>query len=459
MRKHIITLLMIGTICCFTQPCNAQLSGNYDVGGGNNDYTNPVAAAVALQTYGVSGPVTFNIYSGTYDGQIDLPGTIQGLNETNTVTFQNAPGNSPVITSTSGHGFNFTGADYITIQGLTITNCSSHGIYNNYSGADYSDFNTFIGNTISNIQAAGKVGIYLKYASDCQIIGNCIDGCYYGISNYYGTRIMFANNMISNAGYHGIREYYGLDNSFYYNSVYTASPLGTGTRAAFYLGYSTNSTVKDNIFYQGSTGTPTTAKYAIILTPHPCYATVSDYNNLYAPYVNVGLYGLAQNTLTDWRNATGMDGNSISADPNFVSISTPGDLHITEPSPVMSIGTPIPRISDDFDGDSRDPVTPDIGADEVAPPAPPPVEDLIIILSGSTDDSTDITLLWSTVPTAQQYHIYKSSDPYTGFTLVGSTTNTTYTDTNAIIIELTSFYYITADDQPIDGIRTPMRHQ
>lgn len=448
MRKYIILILMAGIAFCYTLPSIAQLSGSYDVGGGNNDYTNPEAAAVALQTSGVSGPVIFNIYSGTYDGQIDLPGTIVGLSATNTVAFQNAVGHTPVITSSSGQGFNFTGADYITIQGLTITGCLSNSIYNNYSGEDYSEFNRFIGNTISNEQIAGRVGIYLKYASDCQIIGNNIDGCYYGISNYYGTRILFANNMISNGGYHGIREYFGQDNEFYYNSVYTASPLGTGTRAAFYLGYSTNTIVKDNIFYQGSDGGPTTAKYAVILTPYPCYATVSDFNDLYAPNVNVGLYGVAQNTLADWRTATGMDANSISANPSFVSISTPADLHINDPSPVMGVGTPLASITSDFDGDHRDPTTPDMGADEYVIIVPPdPVDDLVITITSSTD----ITLSWSPALNALQYHIYKSTtDPTSGFVMIGSTADITYIDAGAITGGSISFYYVTSDNEPME---------
>jgi parallel beta-helix repeat protein len=373
MRRSAILVLMGAALSSwglvgFAQP----LSGNYDVGGGNNDFVSPVTAANALVANGVSGAVTFNIYNGTYDGQVDLPGTIVGMGASNPITFQNAPGQAPVITSTSGCGFYLTGADYITIQGLTIANYASHGIYNYYSGTDSSTFNRFIGNTISNVQFAGHYGIYLRNATDCQVLRNWINGNYWGIFDYRGKRILIADNMISNTGYHGIREYFGTDNSFYYNSVYTTSPVGTGTRAALYLGYSVNTVVKNNILYQGAAGGPTTAKYAIILTPYPMYATVSDYNDLYAPNVNVGLYEVARQTLANWQAATGLDAHSISHDPNFVSIAIPGDLHINEPSPVIGAGTPIAGVTDDFDGNARDPVTPDIGADELAPAGPPP---------------------------------------------------------------------------------------
>src|SRR5207237_6027173 len=68
-------------------------------------------------------------------------------------------------------------------------------------------------------------------------------------------------------------------------------------------------------------------------------------------------------SLTLWRNETGKDTNSISADPLFVSTS---DLHISSSSsPVNNAGAPITGLTTDFDGDTRDATTPDIGADEV----------------------------------------------------------------------------------------------
>ena len=455
MRESKVLILMVATLFSWGLTALAQpLSGNYDVGGGNNDYATPVAAATALVANGVSGPVTFNIYNGTYDGQVDLPGTIVGMGASNPITFQNAPGQAPVITSTSGRGFYLTGADYITIQGLIITNYASYGIYNYYSGTDSSTFNRFIGNYIYNsITTAGVHGIYLSKATDCQVLGNRIDGNYYGINDYYGVRILFANNMISNTGYHGIREFYGTDNSYYYNSVYTTSPIGTGTRAAIYLGYSVNTVVKNNIFYQGATGGPTTAKYAVILTPPDLvtYPIISDFNDLFAPNVNVGLYNLSQQTLANWQAASGLDIHSISHDPNFVSIAIPGDLHINEPSSVIGVGTPIARVTTDFDGDVRDLVTPDIGADEFAPAPPPAIDDLVVSLSGA--GLHHIILQWSPVAGAVQYHIYKSTTNWqSGYVLFNSVTDTAYTDNNAITGHTKSFYYVTTDNAPQNTI-------
>jgi len=436
----------------------AQLSGSYDVGGGNNNYATPVAAAAALQAQGVSGPVTFNIYNGSYNGQVNLP-AIAGVSATNTVTFHNATGQNPVITSTTGHGFYLSGADHITIQGLEVTNCAFNGIYNCSSGLNSSSFNRFIRNYIHNNGSYGAnySGIYLNEAEDCQVLQNEITGCWYGIEYGNGARNIIANNMIYNNEY-CIYGNFGTNYAFYYNSVYTI------TFQAFRIYATTNTTVKDNIFYQAGSGWV----HALFLCDGFEISTiVSDYNDLYAPNGNVGYYNGDRPTLSNWQGYTGLDAHSISANPNFVSPYTPYDLHINLPSPVDSAGIPIVGITIDYDGNLRNPIHPDIGADEVGVAGPPGVvDDLTITLSSSTDDSTNITLSWSPALNAQQYHIYKSTtSPESGFVLIGSIINTICTDSNAIVGQTKSFYYVTADNgslyspetgiQPPTGIGTP----
>jgi hypothetical protein len=68
--------------------------------------------------------------------------------------------------------------------------------------------------------------------------------------------------------------------------------------------------------------------------------------------------------LSSWKTTftPNQDSNSISADPLFVSLT---NLHISSTgSPVSATGAPIPGATTDFDGDTRDASTPDIGADE-----------------------------------------------------------------------------------------------
>jgi len=336
----------------------AQLSGNYDVGGGNNDYATPVDAAAALAASGVSGPTTFNIYNGTYSGQINLPGTIPGLGAGNPVTFQNAAGQSPVIVSPAGHGFYLTGADYITIQGLTITSCYYNCIYNYYSGTDSSKNNTFRGNHIYTVGAAGNYsGIQLYYSADCQILENRIEGDYYGIYVYFSNRNLVANNIILNVGYYGINHWYGNYNNYYYNTVYT------GTGSAFILYNGSYNNLRNNILYQWGSGSSLSA--LTVFGSPATYFNTSNYNDLYAPSAYVGYYGGYLQTLVQWRTSTGLDASSISGNPVFVNASG-GDFHIKTylSSPVEAAGTPVALVTTDYDNDLRDVSTPDIGADE-----------------------------------------------------------------------------------------------
>jgi hypothetical protein len=245
--------------------------------------------------------------------------------------------------------------------------------------------------------------------------------------------------MVYNTQYYCIADNSSHHDEIIYNSCYI-STIDEGS--VFYSDWSTDTFVKNNIFYQAGTG------YAYYFG-WDFSGFQSDYNDIYAPGGFVGYYFGNLTTLANFRTSTGLDANSISDNPNFISTT---NLHIdtTMTSPVSDAGIPIAEITTDFDGDSRDLVTPDIGADEFAGAPLEAVDDLAIALSGSARDSTNITLFWSPALNAQQYHIYKSSDPVSGFALIGSTPDTTYTDTSAIISEIKSFYYITTDNQPTE---------
>jgi hypothetical protein len=78
----------------------------------------------------------------------------------------------------------------------------------------------------------------------------------------------------------------------------------------------------------------------------------------------------------------------------------------------------------------------------------PPVEDLVITLADPVDVS-HVVLSWSDVG-ADQYNIYKSNQPTSGFTLLGSTANAQYTDPNAVVGTIKAFYYVTSDCGTLD---------
>ncbi|MFL6209445.1 MAG: Calx-beta domain-containing protein [Pyrinomonadaceae bacterium] len=68
-------------------------------------------------------------------------------------------------------------------------------------------------------------------------------------------------------------------------------------------------------------------------------------------------------------NSTGATAASFTVGNIFVNANS-GDLHLkaTAPASILNAGTPIAGITTDFDGNTRDAATPDIGADEFVPP-------------------------------------------------------------------------------------------
>jgi len=164
----------------------------------------------------------------------------------------------------------------------------------------------------------------------------------------------------------------------YYNSIYlNAASTGTdfGTSGIFHLGSATATTaalnLRNNIIDNESTanGTGLTVAYRNANTNLANYAVASNNNLYYAGSIATPgpLYYDGTNTET---TITGLqarlasrDAASISMKPVFVSVT---DLHLVPGSNCSTDGAaaPIAGITDDIDADTRDAVTPDIGADE-----------------------------------------------------------------------------------------------
>jgi subtilisin-like proprotein convertase family protein len=122
--------------------------------------------------------------------------------------------------------------------------------------------------------------------------------------------------------------------------------------------------LRNNVFHNGMDNTlmTTDKNYAIYSTAPATAFTSIDYNDYYAngPQGILGYLGADINTLSGWQTASTKDSNSISADPVFVSTT---DLHSYSLT-LNNNAKPLPGITTDIDGQSRDALTPDIGADE-----------------------------------------------------------------------------------------------
>lgn len=114
-------LLCVCGICSQAQP----LSGTYTIGGTTPNYPTITAAANALVSNGINGPVTFNIRNGTYNETVGI-NTVTGSSATNTVTFQSESGDSSlVIIASTGSPFTLYNTSYFTFSKLTLRTTST----------------------------------------------------------------------------------------------------------------------------------------------------------------------------------------------------------------------------------------------------------------------------------------------------------------------------------------------
>jgi hypothetical protein len=215
-----------------------------------------------------------------------------------------------------------------------------------------------------------------------------------GIENGSGTRssALVCNNMMygvlsSGAGLNAnySRAIYSSNtansgDAYCFNSVYlsgTDSSTSASSRTAgFECSGGSDITFLDNIIYNAASlagGSPDNKAYGVYLATAPS-GFVSNNNDLFTPGAQgaVGYNAGNRLTLTDWRSSfsPSRDSLSMSADPLFVSAPS-GNLHIQTAvtSPVNNSGKPFPGVAKDIDGSARNPVAPDIGADEFTPGA------------------------------------------------------------------------------------------
>ena len=212
----------------FTTPCISALSGAYTVdsnGTGATNFLTLASAVTALQTCGVSGPVTLTLAGYVHPTGLTLA-QIPGVSATNVVTIQ---GNSSGNTEIKGAGgqpgaVSLIGTKYIKIQNLRINAPTMSGVVL----TDNAQFITLHNNTIladtvgtlsttcgilstSNLTSSFGYGIN---ASSITITNNVIKGGYYGIRlngntiTSYSSGFVISNNQILKSYYYGAYFYY-----------------------------------------------------------------------------------------------------------------------------------------------------------------------------------------------------------------------------------------------------------
>ncbi|OYD15407.1 hypothetical protein CH333_05785 [candidate division WOR-3 bacterium JGI_Cruoil_03_44_89] len=322
----------------------------------------------------------------------------------------------PVYFSTYGAGEPLVGMESDTLYNCELIGGSTFGVFmDGEPGQDLLDFQ-IIKNDVHDFN---KYGIYIYTdVINCNVEGNEVYQTIQGNTSVYGIRagsqscsgtkihhnyihdlwcsstakpygIFITQNSHHNLIYDNIiylypestvNKAYGIYradtdstyNEFYYNTVYMGG-VSTIARSSYcFITYADHGgdIFKNNILINERTGGGSN-HYAIKMKTETFdesdfnFLTVNSDDPTDDRFV-AQLGNTDYNTLEDLRNAPGYaprDQNSLSGDPNL----TFPDLHLDSTSICIGAGIPIPGILTDFDYDLRDPLYPDIGADEFTP--------------------------------------------------------------------------------------------
>lgn len=238
----------------------------------------------------------------------------------------------------------------------TGTNCAVYrNVFelNNRGSGSGVNFNTTSGggHTVVSNQFRNALRGVNGHPSDCVIAYNTmhdLSGQGMFLSTANDTRI-FNNRIFGNAG-GGIRVQAGTGAAVYNNTV-----LFNGTGGGYEIFFHANTVdgrVFNNIVWADGTN------QRCLEWGSAATGMASDYNLLYATDgARIGRWdGSVYTTLTEWQTVSGMDADSISADPRLVDVEA-DDLRLDRPSPARDAGTAaflgIDAPADDFEGNRR----------------------------------------------------------------------------------------------------------
>ncbi|MBK8498342.1 MAG: right-handed parallel beta-helix repeat-containing protein [Flavobacteriales bacterium] len=251
---------------------------------------------------------------------------------------------------------------YNTIEGCEFVDQDDRGIICQVQAYLTVQHNRVTSNSLNQ----GYAGIYLQYGKiNSNILANKVDlahgaGIHVNNSDGNGSNpILVANNMVSNACQgttnYGIR----VEGSDYIRNYFNSVNLFGNDASSASFGFSGAASdlhvrLHDNCLRNIALG-------RAIIVSGTTLPDQSDHNDLYTNGAVLADFNGSQGDLAAWQLATGRDVNSVSVDPLYVSDT---DLHLSAPT-LDGLGTPLFGVTEDFDGELRDAVIPDIGADEV----------------------------------------------------------------------------------------------
>jgi len=228
----------------------AGLNGTYTInpsGSGSTNFTSFTAAATALSTQGICGPVTFNVSNGTYTEQVTLT-SINGASASNRVTFKSASGDSSLVVlqynaTSTNYTLSFNGVSYVTFKKMTIAALNSgNGIAVDFRNIPTNDSlsNCRITTQTVSLTGTANAAIFQQSAAPVSVtisnnvILNGSYGIYWNTNNSAthteGTTIV--GNQFTNQYYMGMYTYY-CDGTYFNNNVITSNTAYTSYYGAY----------------------------------------------------------------------------------------------------------------------------------------------------------------------------------------------------------------------------------
>ena len=293
------------------------------------------------------------------------------------------------IPASIGEAIGFQYSANATIKGCSLT--GNYGIVAYYS----SNIN------ITNNQIKATNGIEIWNNTGCVINSNKILHTVYGMELIYSNDIdplqnMITNNFISidtNRTAYGIYDLYSRA-SFYNNSVLLND---TGSASVAMTIYNTDTfNFENNILANTGKGQLYVFYPGTGIAPR----IKMDHNDYFFSGIRLGIFnGTTITDLDSLKKYSNNDSNSISVNPQFVSVS---DLHVNNDS--LNVGLYLSAVPTDIDGQTRRTINPTIGADEILSSTPPVASftapasacraDSVHFTDHSTFSGTDSIITW-----------------------------------------------------------------